>query len=153
MNANWVQEALSRGGVKYSALEHSRAVTAQALAKAEHFSGRHVAKVVVVAADDRPVLLVLPASRRLAWPEVLSTLKAGSVRLADETEMARWFSDCELGAEPPLRHWPGVEVWMDESLRTDGDILFFAGTHQEGIRMRFDDWFGLVQPKVGDFTF
>lgn len=146
MIAHWIQEELERAGARFETVKHHRAITAQALAKAEHFSGRRVAKAVVVVADEKPVLLVLPASRRIAWPNLQATLKAKAMRLADELEMARWFSDCELGAEPPLRHWPGVDLWMDESLRTDGEILFSGGTHLDGIRMRFEDWFRVAPP-------
>jgi hypothetical protein len=34
----------------------------------------------------------------------------------------------------------------------DGDILFQAGTHFDAVRMRFADWFALVQPRVEHFT-
>jgi hypothetical protein len=41
---------------------------------------------------------------------------------------------------------------MDESLRVDGDILFQAGTHCDAVRMRFEDWFRVVNPRVERFT-
>ena len=32
------------------------------------------------------------------------------VRLASEEEVGRYFTDCELGAIPALRHWRGVDA-------------------------------------------
>jgi len=150
---SWVEEELDRSGALFKTVRHPQAVTAQELAQTAHMSGKHTAKVVAALADDRRVMLVLPAHRHLAWPDLQLALNARSVRLAQEGEMARWFPECELGAEPPLRHWPDVEVWMDESLASDGDILFPGGTHAESVRMRFDDWFRLVGPIVARFTF
>jgi Ala-tRNA(Pro) deacylase len=146
--ATWVRDELDRKGIAYEELHHADAFTAQQVAQREHVSGHRVAKVVCVMADDRPVELVLPASRRVALDRVHDVLGANVVRLASEDEMQRCFSDCELGAIPALRHWRGVDVIMDGHLRRDGDILILGGTHRDAVRMRFDDWFDLVQPRV-----
>lgn len=150
--ATWVREALDEQGVAYQELHHPEAYTAQEVAQREHFTGHHVAKVVVVMAGEKPVEVVIPASRRVDVEGVREALGAGTARLATEDEMGRYFSDCELGAIPPLRHWRNVEVLMDAALRTEGDILFQAGTHRDSVRMHFDDWFRLVQPRVGVFA-
>jgi Ala-tRNA(Pro) deacylase len=90
----------------------------------------------------------LPASRRVRLDWVRELLGADDVRLATEDEMRECFADCEVGAIPALRHWRGVEVLMDGYLETDGDILILGGTHHDAIRMNFDDWFDMVQPRV-----
>lgn len=150
--ATWIRDDLAHQGVAFEECHHPAVYTAQAVAQHEHVSGHRVAKVVVVMADDRPVELVLPASRRVLLDWVRDLLGARDVRLASEDEIARHFTDCETGALPPLRHWQNVEVMMDGSLRTTGDILFQAGTHCDAIRMRFDDWFEVVRPRVEMFT-
>jgi Ala-tRNA(Pro) deacylase len=150
--ATWIRNLLEKKGVEYEESYHHEAFTAQSLAQKEHISGHHVAKVVVIIADKRPVELVLPASRHVALNRVRDMLGAKEVRLATEDELAIYFRDCERGAIPPLPHLEAVDVWMDESMRVPGDILFPAGTHCDAVRMHFDDWFGLVQPKVGNFS-
>jgi Ala-tRNA(Pro) deacylase len=102
-------------GIPYEAVEHSEAHTAQELAHREHVSGRRVARVVVVIADGRPVVLVLPAGRRIDLGEAGRLLGAEEVRLATEGEMAKTFPGAEPGAIPPLPHWPGIPVLMDNS--------------------------------------
>ena len=37
-------------------------------------------------------------------------------------------------------------------MRVPGDILFQAGTHCEAVRMGFEDWFQMVNPRVGSFS-
>jgi prolyl-tRNA editing enzyme YbaK/EbsC (Cys-tRNA(Pro) deacylase) len=66
--------------------------------------------------------------------------------------MDRIFDDVETGAIPPLRHWKQVEVVMDETMKIDGDIVLQGGTHRDTVRLKFSDWYNLVQPKVGSFT-
>jgi Ala-tRNA(Pro) deacylase len=150
--ATWVRDDLQKSGVHFEELHHPEAYTAQTMAQREHVSGHRVAKVVIVMADDRPVELILPASRRVDLDRVGELLGNGTVRLASEDEMQQYFSDCEPGAIPALRHWGNTDVLMDESLRIAGDILFQAGTHCDAVRMDFQDWFNMVQPRVERFS-
>jgi Ala-tRNA(Pro) deacylase len=139
---------LDQRGIAYKESHHREAFTAQEVAQAEHVSGHCVAKVVCVLADGRPVELILPASRRVDLGRVRDLLGADHVRLATEEEMAAWFDDCEVGALPALRHWRDVELIMDGHLTCDGDVLLLGGTHRDAIRMNFDDWFAMVNPRV-----
>jgi Ala-tRNA(Pro) deacylase len=139
-------------GVPYQELHHTEVYTAQELAQREHFSGHHVAKVVVVIADGRPVELVLPASRHVDLDHVRTVLHAHEVRMASEAEMERFFTDCEMGAIPALRHWKDVDVVMDRALTVEGDILFQAGTHADAIRLNFRDWYEMVGPQVATLS-
>ncbi|HVE14390.1 MAG TPA: YbaK/EbsC family protein [Elusimicrobiota bacterium] len=148
----WIRSLMQERGVPYQEVHHNPAFTAQEVAHKEHVRGAQVAKVVVVVADEHPIQLVLPAHRSVDLDGVRFALGVKSVRLASEDEMRALFPDCEVGAEPPLRHWKGVELWMDASLRSSEEILFQAGTHRDGIRMRFADWFKLAQPMVAYFA-
>lgn len=150
--ATWVTELLDEQGLAYEELHHADAYTAQAVAQQEHVTGHRLAKVVVVMADGRPVELIVPASRQIALDKVRDILGAQLVRLASEQEIREHFTDCEVGALPALRHWPGVDVLMDSSMRVKGDIVFQGGTHRDAIRMNFDEWFRIVDPRVEDFS-
>jgi Ala-tRNA(Pro) deacylase len=143
---------LTRRGIAFEETHHPLTYTAQDVAELEHISGHRVAKVVVIMADGKPVELVLPASRRVNLDRVRLILGVGSVRLATEDEMTAYFADCEVGAVPPLRHWDNVPVLMDRSLQVQGDILFQAGTHQDAVRLNFQEWYEMVEPQVASFS-
>jgi Ala-tRNA(Pro) deacylase len=147
-SATWIRDELEQRGIAYEELHHPDVFTAQEVAQREHVSGHRVAKVVCVMVDGKPVELVLPASRRVDLGWVKQLLGGRDVRLATENELAQFFTDCEPGAIPALRHWRGVDVIMDANLQVKGDILIQGGTHRDAIRMRFDDWFGMVNPRV-----
>jgi Ala-tRNA(Pro) deacylase len=153
MNApGWIREALKECGQIYQETHHPAAYTAQDVAREEHVSGHQVAKVVVVMVDGKPVELVLPASRKVLLESVRKLLGARTARLATEAEIKEIFSDCEVGALPPLRHGEDVPILMDRTMKAPGGILFQAGTHRDAIRMGFRDWFHMVKPREASFT-
>jgi len=148
----WIRKMLEVRGIPFEEVHHHEAYTAQEVAQHEHFSGHRVAKVVVVIADGQPVELILPASRHINLDHVRTVLHAHEIRLASEAEMAKYFTDCQVGAIPALRHWKDVEVLMDRSLNVEGDILFQGGTHADAVRLNFQDWYEMVHPQVATFS-
>src|SRR4051812_35112691 len=120
----WIRQALESHHVPFQELHHGPALTAQQLAEMEHVSGHQVAKIVVVMSEGRAVQAILPASRAVDLKALAESLGTKACRLASEQEIGALFGDCELGAMPPMRRWPGVEIIMDDSLRTSGDIVF-----------------------------
>lgn len=148
MIAEKVKKFLDDNGVKYLAISHSPAYTANDIAHTVHVSGREIAKTVVVDADGKLVMAVLPASKRLSMPEAARVVGTDHVRLAHEYEFGSHFPGCEVGAMPPFGNLYGVDVYVDPSLKEDKEIVFNAGTHTDLIRMRYEDFERLVHPKV-----
>ena len=148
-----VIEFLEKEKVRYKLSEHPPAFTAQQMAAAEHEPGRFVAKPVIVKADGKCIMCVLSACCKIELGQLKDKLGAGSVELADETEIGRMFDDCELGAEPPFGNLYDLPVVMDKALEQDDHIAFQAGTHDKAIRMSMDDYRKLVEPKVLEFSY
>lgn len=149
---SWIRNMLVARNLPFEELHHNDAYTAQDVAQREHISGHRVAKVVVVLADGRPVELILPASRYVNLDQIRTILHAHELRLASEEEIEKFFTDCEVGALPALRHWKDVDVVMDRALNVEGDIVFQAGTHADAVRLNFRDWYEMVQPQVATFS-
>ena len=147
----WIENALREQHIPFEEVKHAPVYTAQELAQQEHTSGHKVAKLVVVMADGHPHGLILPASRKVLLHRLRESLGATYVRLASEGEILSLCSDCEIGASPPLPHWPNIKLLMDESMKVQGDILFQAGTHVDGIKVKFEDWYQWVKPDTASF--
>ena len=147
-----LKECLDSNKVEYDVLAHPQVYTAQDVAAAAHVPGRELAKSVVVKADDRFALAVLPAPRKVNTEQLQKALGAKEVRMAHEAEFAALFPGCELGAMPPFGNLYGVEVFVDRSLTRDEDIVFNAGTHVEAVRMKYKDFERLVNPTIADFA-
>jgi Ala-tRNA(Pro) deacylase len=147
-----LKEFLDSNKVQYSVLTHPQAYTAQELAAVTHVSGKELAKSVVVKADDRYVLTVLPAPRRIGLGRLQQILGAKEARIAHESEFTSLFPECELGAMPPFGNLYGLAVYVDESLTKDEEIVFNACTHRDAIRMKYADFARLAKPTVADFA-
>ena len=148
-----VLEYLDEQRCSYKVTEHNPVFTAEQLASAEHVPGRQVAKPVVICADARFYLCVLPADRRIDLYALQKHLKAKNVRLANEPEMQRLFADTELGAEPPLGNLYNLPTLMDKKLAKDKEIVFQAGTHKQAVWMSMKQYKKLANPTIGSFSY
>jgi Ala-tRNA(Pro) deacylase len=147
-----LKEYLTREKVAYQVTHHPARYTAQELAQVEHVSGRLVAKVVMVLADAKLLMVVTPATAKVHLPWVREAVGARDVRLAGEGDFSHMFPDCEVGAMPPFGNLYGVPVLVDDALARDPVILFNAGSHEEMITMTYADFAGLVRPRTGIFA-
>jgi Ala-tRNA(Pro) deacylase len=145
-----VHEFLTTEHVPFTTFTHRMAFTAQEEAAVAHVPGRTWAKTVVCFADDEPVLVVVPATAAVDFNRVRHLAGAEHVRLAREREIADLYPGCEVGAMPPLGPLFHQRVYVDRILARQPEIVFNAGTHVDAIRMRYEDFAGLVHPTVGD---
>ncbi len=147
-----LKQYLDEHHVPYIACTHSPAFTAQEIAHALHVRGREMAKAVILKADDRFVMAVLPAHHRVDLQRFAEVVGAASVRLATEAEFKDLFPDCEIGAMPIFGHLYGIPVYVAEPLTQDEEIVFNAGTHTDSIRMRMADFLRLSTPTIAAFS-
>jgi Ala-tRNA(Pro) deacylase len=134
--------------IKYVVIQHSLAYTAQQIAASAHIPGKDLAKTVMIKADGRMAMIVLPASVKVDLDQVKSSIQAESVAFASERDFKDAFPGCELGAMPPFGNLYGMDVFVNELLAKDTEIAFNAGSHTELIRMAYEDYQRLVNPKI-----
>lgn len=143
-----MKDFLDHHGVRYLCTSHSKACTAQEVARLSHVSGQAMAKTVIVDADGRMVMAVLPARYKVDLNRLRNVIGAQHVELAAESRFKKLFPECEPGAMPPFGNLYGLEVFVDAALAEDEIIAFNAGTHTEVMRLLYKDYERLVQPKV-----
>jgi Ala-tRNA(Pro) deacylase len=147
-----LEQYLRQEGARFERHSHPVAYTAQAVAEAEHVSGKEVAKVVMVKADGEMAMLVLPAHLHVNLTKVAEALGAKEVRLAREDEFEALFPDCETGAMPPFGNLYGIPTYVDAKLAEDEEIVFQSGTHTETVWMRYEEYARLAQSRVADIS-
>ncbi len=148
-----ITEYLDQKKVNYQISSHRPSFTSQKLAAEEHVSGQYIAKPVIVQADGKFYMCVLPACSKVDLDALRSQLGAGEVELADEEEMAQLFPDCELGAEPPVGSMFGLATLLDKSLLQDDFIVFQAGKHDQAVKLNLRDYEELVHPRILSFSY
>jgi Ala-tRNA(Pro) deacylase len=146
------REFLQSASVPFDVLPHPSTYTAQHLAHTLEVPGDLVAKTVLLHADDEFVLAVLPATHQVALTTVRECLHANSVELASEDEMTKIFPDCDRGVAPPFGAQYGLVTIVDRSLTEDEHIVFEGNSHEEAIRLSYQDYENLEHPRVESFT-
>jgi len=147
-----LKEFLDENRVKYVAVQHSTAYTAQEIAASAHIPGKDLAKTVMVKVDGKMAMAVLPASTRLDFGLLEQVTGAKKVDLATEKEFKDMFPECEVGAMPPFGNLYGMDVFVAEKLTADDTIAFNAGSHSELVKLAYDDFERLVKPKVAKIS-
>jgi Ala-tRNA(Pro) deacylase len=152
MPAKTLKDFLDQEGVKYVAITHSPAFTAQEVAASAHIPGKELAKTVMVKLDGEMAMAVLSASQSVDFDRLADLAGADTAELAGEDEFRDLFGECEVGAMPPFGNLYDMEVYVEEGLTEDEEIAFNAGTHKELVRLAYADFARLVQPTIGAFA-
>ena len=148
MPAQKLTEYLNANQVKYATISHSAAYTAAEVAQSAHIKGQHLAKSVILKADDRLLIVVVPASHRVDLDALKRVIGADELELSSEKEFKDLFPTCEPGALPPFGKLYGMDVYLADCLAGDELVTFCAGTHSELIQMEFEDFRRLAEPKL-----
>jgi len=151
MPAKKLKEFLDENGVKYVTITHSPAYTARQIADSAHIPAKELAKSVILMADNRAAMVVVPASQQVDLGRMREIFGSEAVSLADESQFKTLFPGCELGAMPPFGNLYGMGVHVSDKLSEDEEIAFNAGSHTELVRMAYSDFAGLVKPTVVEF--
>jgi Ala-tRNA(Pro) deacylase len=117
-----------------------------------HTKGKDFAKTVMVMLDGTLAMAVLPASYQVNMTQLKERTQANTVALTSESEFRTRFPGCETGAMPPFGNLFDMAVFIDESLTKDLEISFNAASHNELIRLLYEEFERLVKPKVLKFA-
>lgn len=145
-----VKQYLDKEHIGYQILEHSIAYTAMEIAGAQHVPGKQMIKSVIVKADGKYLMCVLPAIHLIDFDKLKKVTGAKKVELAKEKDLEKLFPDYDIGAEPPFGQLYGLQVFVDKLLQENEEIVFNGGTHTDMIKIKWKDFVKLTKPKIAD---
>jgi Ala-tRNA(Pro) deacylase len=128
--ANMLRAYLDKHGIHYDLLPHPRTADSMRTAEVAHVPGDQVAKSVVLRDERGYLMVVLPATRRVALGQLHKTLDR-YLGLATEQELGVLFTDCEAGAVPAVGDAYGIATMVDESLEGCPDVYIESGDHEQ----------------------
>lgn len=132
--ANILATYLASNNLDYDMISHAHTVTALATARASNIPINAMAKSVILEDDQGYVMAVIPASQQVKIREINQLLNR-HLGLATEAELASLFSDCDLGAIPPIGQAYGMTTIVDDGLDDCEDIYFEAGNHEDVVHV------------------
>jgi Ala-tRNA(Pro) deacylase len=138
-----LKDYLDSEGVRYDLIEHPYAVTSLEIADEAHVSGEKVVKAVVLNDGLKHILAVVPATHHVQLGRMRRQYNR-FMSLSSEDDIDDLFSDCDMGAVPPIGNAYDIEVIFDDSLLDQDDIYFEAGDHRELVHVAGDDFIRLM---------
>lgn len=146
-----VKNYLDKNKVKYEVLAHKCVYTAYDLANTTKKKLSEIAKTLVVKADAKYILVVMPAHYRLDLGKLKKVLKAKKVEIAKENVMKKIFK-VKPGAMTPFGALHKTEVVVDKALAKSKEALFSAGSFTDSLRMKVKDYINLEEARLENFA-
>lgn len=138
-------EWLQAQGVAFTVQRHEPVFTSEQAAAIRGTPLSSGAKALVLKVDERFVLAVLPADRRLDNRKVRDGLGVRSSRFANREELEK-LTGLQPGAVPPFGSLFGLPTYCDPALADNPSINFNAGDHAISVRMACADFLRAEAP-------
>ncbi|MBI2641077.1 aspartate--tRNA(Asn) ligase [Candidatus Roizmanbacteria bacterium] len=146
-----IKKLLDDAGVKYEVMKHSPVYTSEEASRVRGTELKQGAKALVMFADKKPIMLVLPADRKVNTKEFKSKHKIRDLRMATAQEV-KDVTGVEIGAVPPFGNIFNIPLYVDETVGHNKIIAFNAGEHTKSIKLRFEDFKKAALPVMSQFA-
>lgn len=146
-----IKDILDKNMIKYQSYEHRAVFTSEEAAKVRNTRMSQGAKALVMIGDKKPLMVVLPADRKVDFKNVKKLLKIKNLEMAKPEEVKK-LTGVEIGAVPPFGNLVGLPLYVDNSLTQEEEIVFNAGLHTKSIMMQSGDYLTVTKPILGDYS-
>jgi len=148
-----IRELLDQHGIAYRVVEHAETFTSAESAAARGEALSTGGKALLLKADDRFMLAVLSADRKLDSRALQRILGARKMRFATREELAAETGGLVPGSVPPfgepILSYP---LYVDESIVGNERIAFNAALLTRSIVMSTTDYLAVARPIIGRFS-
>lgn len=135
----------------YEPYEHEAVRTSEDAAKIRNTPLHEGAKALVLYADEKPVMVVVPGNRKLDMKAFKSLYHIRDLRMATPAQVEE-VTGVTIGAVPPFGHIFGIPAYMDAAFKENSHVSFNAGLHTHSIRMSEKDYEKMAKPTIGEFS-
>jgi len=116
--------------INYDTISHGYSYSSLHAAHSANIPAEKMVKTVVLEDDRGYVMALVPANHYVKINE-LNMLLNRRMGLATDTELAHLFTDCKLGAIPPVGAAYGMTTVVDKNLDDCDDVYIEAGNHTD----------------------
>jgi len=143
---------LTDAKAKFRVIEHEAEGKSEAISLIRGNRPDQAAKAMVLdvrggGGGKRPVLAILPGSRKLDFAAVASVFDAKKCGFASP-ETAQALTGCVMGAVPPFALNPDLAIVVDEDLLANDTLFFNAGRLDRSMELDTKDWIAVAKPRV-----
>jgi Ala-tRNA(Pro) deacylase len=146
-----VEHLLKQHGASFEVLRHQPVFTSEEAAAVRGVALSTGAKALICKVDDRFVMFVIPADRKLDSKRVRQALGIRALRFAAPDELLA-LTGLAPGAVPPFGSLFNLRTHCDARLAENERINFNAGDHTISVSLRCTDYLQVEKPTLGSFT-
>jgi len=137
--------------VSYKELNHEPVFTSEQASSIRGISADAGAKSLLIKAEDKFILAVLPGSARLDSSKLRKILGVKNMRFAKEDEVLEMMG-CTIGACYPFGQIFNVDMLVDHKLSQNEHIFFNPALHTKSIKISWEDYKKITNPQIVDIS-
>jgi len=147
-----LKEYLDELNIQYDIVNHAHTDTSMETAAAAHIPGDKLVKSVMLKDDQDYLMAVIPSTYHVQLTD-LPILNNRKIQLVPEAEINAIFTDCKVGAIPPIGKPYAIDMIIDNKLLDCDDVYIEAGDHESLLHLDKREFMKLVRDsRFGDFT-
>ncbi len=146
-----IQDLLTEYKITYKLIQHAAARTSEDSSKVRGTELKQGAKALVMFADKKPIMIVLPADRKIDNAKFKSLYKVKDLEMA-KPENVKELTNTEIGGVPPFGGIFDLPLYVDITMSNNETIAFNAGSHTDSIIMSYKDYEKATKPIIGNFS-
>lgn len=135
----------------HTVLHHEPVYTSEESARVRGTTLTSGAKALICKCDERFLMFVMPADRRLSSKKVRQSLQIRSLRFGSADEVLEK-TGLRPGSIPPFGSLFGLPTFCDRELQQQPQINFNAGDRGISISMSSQDYERVERPQFGEFV-
>lgn len=147
----YIIQLLQRNKIEFQLIEHAPVYTSKQAANVRGLNMSEGAKSLLLKTDKIFILAILPGDKKLDSKKLKRALGIKDLRFSTSEEVEK-IMGCQVGACYPFGEPSKTKTLVDKSLSLNEFISFNPGVHNKTIRIRWDDYQKLTQPKLLDIT-
>lgn len=146
-----INKIFEEANIDYEIVEHEPVFTSEEAARIRDSDISRGAKALVLMADKRPILAVVPGDKRADFRKLKKLLGIKDLRMATPEEVKN-VTGLEIGAIPPVGKAMGLDSYYAEEFLDKDRVAFNAGSHTISIFVKASDLIKTERPAIHDIT-
>ena len=148
-----VKNFIEKYGVKAKVLEFSNTVESVVSAsKASGFPPSKILKTMIVIAEEKPYVIILPGDRKLDFKKLSRELNVKNVRLAKPNEVENLLNVKPGEVSPFLDEILKYNVIIDKSVVDRNEVLVGGGSLHHLVKVHVDEIIKVLKPSIKDIS-
>lgn len=143
-------ESLDKKQVSYQMLSHEAVFTSEDSARVRGVSLHSGSKALIIKADDKFIMIILPANFSLDSTATRAELHCKKLRFATKEEVFN-MTGLQPGSIPPFGSLFKLPTYCDIGLSDNDTIYFNAGMHTRSLGLKYATYIQYENPILGKF--